>query len=186
MGVTAAKLFDSDRAQTQPITDTFLPGVFAGAHDHESTATHTPIIISQAQSDADSDAADSLMANPWVQTLKQRVLAKIENKGWGEGIDLLIKNLDGREFEQAEKILKEFQYEFAEAGYHEAANYIGDLLSYSDLGLGFDFFNTSENSGGGVPEPDADINRYRIESHFADERLKPRQHVQPFLGISYG
>ena len=186
MGVTAAQLFDFDRDLAQPVEGVRLPGLFADAHSPDTAANSQPIIVSQTQSDADTEAADSLMANPWMQTLKQRIFAKIENNGWGEGIDLLMRSLDGRELEQAEKILQEFQYEFAAAGYAEAAAYIGDLLSYSDLGLGYDFFNTSENSGGGVPEPDVDINRYRIENHFAEERFKPRQHVQPFLGVSYG
>lgn len=185
MGDTAATLFDTDRGQQHRIGDANLPGLFALAHNHETSGTDTPIIFSNANA-ADSDAADSLIANPWVQSLKQRVFEKIQNNGWGEGIDFLMQRLDGRDFEEVEQVLLDFQHECSQRGYEEAAAHIGSLLAYAELGLDADFFNTSENSAGGVAEPDVDINRYRIESHFANERHKPEQHVQPFLGISYG
>lgn len=59
-------------------------------------------------------------------------------------------------------------------------------LSFADLGLDIEFFNTGINSPGSVPEPDVKVNRQQIEAHFDDERFKPKMFVQPFSGTSYG
>lgn len=186
MGDTAAILFDTDRGEAHRLGDADLPGLFTHAHNHDTTGQNQTIISAGANAGADSDAADSLVANPWIQSLKQRVFAKIQESGWGEGLDMIMNALDGREYEEVEAVLLDFQDEFIQRGYKEAATHIDSLLAYADMGLDFDFFNTSENSVGSVTEPDVQTNRYRIENHFDLERHKPEQHVQPFLGVSYG
>ena len=111
MGDTAAILFDTDRGTAHRIGETELPGLFMVAHDHETTGTDSAIITAGANAIADTEAGDSLIANPWVQTLKQRVFAKIQESGWGEGIDILLERLDGRDFEEVEQVLRDLVLE---------------------------------------------------------------------------
>ncbi len=191
MGVTAAILFDTDRGQTHPITDVGLLDRFTGAHDDERPLTTidniSTVITSTAGSTTDSEEEHgSLINDPYAMTTRKLFYEKLEHGKWGEAIDMLGDRLKNADEGYARELLTEFRDKFQEMGLNDAANELTSILAFSDLGMGFDFFNTSENSTGDVAEPDVAINRYKIEQHFDWERLKPPQHVQPFLGVSYG
>ena len=191
MGETAAILFDTDRGQTHPITDAGLLDRFAGAHNDERPLimvnnANTVITGAEGSNTQSEGEQDSLINDPYAMTTRKLFYEKLEHGKWGEAIDMLGERLKNADEGYARELLTEFRDKFQEMGLNDAANELTSILAFSDLGMGFDFFNTSENSTGDVAEPDVAINRYKIEQHFDWERLKPPQHVQPFLGVSYG
>ncbi|MFK7839462.1 MAG: hypothetical protein AB8B83_03950 [Bdellovibrionales bacterium] len=137
---------------------------------------------------------EELVLNPYAQSLKQQVFSLILNgTPHGQVLDYIYDHLDGESTAIIERTLSEFAQEFSDMGLNDMARELQHviaalpILSYSDLGMGVDFFNTGPNSTGSV-ENAGEVGRlrYAIEAHFDDERYKPKADVKPFLGASYG
>lgn len=137
----------------------------------------------------------TLVMDPYQRSPLERLFAQIGNgadeASLSKALNKLFKHLDGKSADYTFNTLKKLFDGLEERGYDpfnspQIVFEINQFLSFNDMGLDIEFFNTGPNSTGGVPEPDVSINRYAIEHHFDGERHKPLQHVQPFSGLSYG
>lgn len=181
MSITAAKLYKTPGTDTEHFAHVQgLRSRFAESALNASRMNQEQIqtTVSSAVND------DALVLNPYDKTTMQRILSRVENGQWGKAVDMLNTHLDGKTAYETREILQDFADKCLDRGVSQPV--VFDMLSFMDLGMDVEFFNTGPNSSGDVSEPSVEENRYHIQAHFKNELHKPIQDVQPFLGASYG